>query len=391
MNRVGNESIRATSISIKKRIIFLGIYFVLLTILSYIGWLAYRTTQLYNYVKESPQAWKGRVYQYDPDFGLVLIPGGEGAEVFRIGPEIPMKADINGFRVPVNDPALTLPLKRPVVMALGCSFTYGQGVLAEETFPYLVGRELNGTTINAAVCAHGLSQMLIIARRLIPKYKPDYVLVQYSPWLARRSLKYFFPLVYRNVPTPFFTNTKDNSITIHPPVFKTEYFDWPVVDYYWTKAGISDFASFLINIGFPFFIYDDFNMLGFHLKKLAGVIPEPARNSQEDIERIVYGEIEEICRNNGAKMLLITWGAGSSEKEPSYLYLGAIELNLRETVIVNAYSVLYNNLQDRYPGNYLSVYGNYRGSPPVLVDTHPNSYAHAIIASEIVRTIETLR
>ena len=36
---------------------------------------------------------------------------------------------------------------------------------------------------------------------------------------------------------------------------------------------------------------------------------------------------------------------------------------------------------------YRLAYGRWRGSAPVLVDTHPNPQAHAIIAAEVVRSI----
>jgi hypothetical protein len=73
------------------------------------------------------------------------------------------------------------------VLALGCSFTYGAATNAENTYPYLVGQRLAGTTRNAGVSSYGLSQMMILAKRLVPAYKPDYLLVQYSPWLVDRS------------------------------------------------------------------------------------------------------------------------------------------------------------------------------------------------------------
>ena len=51
----------------------------------------------------------------------------------------------------------------------------------------VVAQGLGGTVLNAGKCAYGLSQMLILARRLIPRYRPDYVLVQFSPWQKLHS------------------------------------------------------------------------------------------------------------------------------------------------------------------------------------------------------------
>ena len=114
-----------------------------------------------------------------------------------------MRFDKNGFRVPVGDTP-TESHGSPLVLTLGCSFTYGDAVYARDTYPYLVGQSLKGTTKNAGCCSCGLSQMLILAGKLIPSHKPDYLIVQYSPWLISRSLSPFSPTYGGKSPAPYF-------------------------------------------------------------------------------------------------------------------------------------------------------------------------------------------
>ena len=50
------------------------------------------------------------------------------------GESIPVRFDTNGFRVPVSDADRTTGAKRPMLLFLGCSFTHGYGVYAQNTF-----------------------------------------------------------------------------------------------------------------------------------------------------------------------------------------------------------------------------------------------------------------
>ncbi|MCD6309655.1 MAG: hypothetical protein J7M18_03010, partial [Candidatus Eremiobacteraeota bacterium] len=171
----------------KKNIIFFIITIFLLFLLFsmlYLGTIIYRTALLQQKLDFN---WKYMGYTFHPELGFGHIPGSRTKLL-----NIPICYDENGFRIP-KDKKYTE--KRPLILALGGSFTFGDMCFAENTFPFLVGKYLGGSTVNGGGCSYGLSQMLILARKLIPEYKPDIVLVQYSPWLVDRSI------------TPFGTST----------------------------------------------------------------------------------------------------------------------------------------------------------------------------------------
>ncbi len=148
---------------------------------AYCLFLAFRAAKIYGLLKTPRVGVTGHVHRADPELGWSAVPGSQGALTFAVGPSVPLRYDDEAFRTPVG---ATRPRQRPYVLALGCSFTHGDGCSAEDTFCDIVARRLGGTCLNAGQQAYGLSQMLILARRLIPRHRPEIVLVQYSSWLV---------------------------------------------------------------------------------------------------------------------------------------------------------------------------------------------------------------
>jgi hypothetical protein len=379
-------------LSRRKKIVFsailFGILLPLVISLLYLGSVLNNTTQLYRFVKSNKYGWKGQVHAYDPLLGFAPIPGARGAEILY-GTEIPVRFDQNGFRVPVDDSPSPSP-PRPLILALGCSFTYGTKSLAEETYPYLVGRHMNGTSLNAGVTAYGLSQMLILARRLIPQYKPDYVLVQYSPWLVDRAQKIYTPTFYGRVTNPFFVDSPDGEPVLHPPAFATNIFDLPTSEYRNTPANAADHLSFLTHVGLPLFTHSDFNMAVYRAEVFTGFMPPPTENREKVVE-YVYGEMAKLCQENQARMLIVLLSGGpavESEYPPEEIEKELqILKGIQPATIVDAQSALYE-LVGENEETYSRAYQHWLGSPPVVVDHHPNAVAHEIIASEILEAID---
>lgn len=83
---------------------------------------------------------------------------------------------INGLGM--RGPAVEAP--RPGWRRFGDSITFGYGVGDEQTYAHYLGRELAGgrvEVLNAGVTGYTSSQVLARLRRLLPKLKPDVVLV----------------------------------------------------------------------------------------------------------------------------------------------------------------------------------------------------------------------
>ena len=347
----------------------------------YVAYTAYRTNALYSYVKLNQRGWKGKVHRADPDLGFAPVPDSEGSEVFPIGDDIPVRFDKDGFRVPLDSGASEPINTRPVVLTLGCSFSYGAATSAENTYPFLVGRRLAGTTKNAGVSSYGLSQMMVLANKLVPIHKPDYLIVQYSPWLVDRAQNPFAPTYFGRVPTPYFF-ASHNEMALHPPVFQTMVLDLPIDRYRNPQRGLVDRVSFLWNVGLPLYIHDDFNLSIYAVRRMFGFLPEPV-SDREQLTRFVYGEIAKVAKANGAKLVIVVLG---NDYKPVPIPDGVFPA---EAIVVNAQDDLLAHLPIVNQDNYEKAYFHWRGSPSRIVDSHPNESAHRIIAEAIVRAIQS--
>lgn len=344
--------------------------------LGYLGWIVRRTAAAYS-VQKAGRGWVGRLYEADPDLGFRLVPGARASEVFPVGPEVPLATDADGFRVPL-DAGIARPA-RPHVLALGCSYTFGAGCAAEDAYPELVARRLGGSCSNAGVPSYGLAQMVILARRLIPVRRPDYVLFQHSPWLIVRSQRGFAQSYLGSVPTPSF-GPGSGEVAIRPPAFAPIVFDLPADRYLRSSSGALDFLSFQLRVGLPLFVHDDL-----HRGLLRRERGSPAGLAGEDVVARAHAEIAALCAQHGAKMVLVAIGSDCQRAE--------IEDGLGQlgVVVVDATAALCSRLPDTHWRNYFDRYARWGGDPPVLVDPHPNPAAHAVVAEAIVEALERAR
>lgn len=342
--------------------------------LLYAALTLYRTADIYYELKTSRRGWKGQVHAPDPELGMAPVPNARGAHLFPIGPDIPMRYDANGFRVPL-DPVSDPPPPGPRILTLGCSYTYGDATYAKDTYPQLLAKALDGVALNAGVCSYGLAQMYLLAGKLVPIHRPDYVVVQYSPWLVERARRAFGPSYFGRLPTPYFYE-RDHGFAVHPPVFRARFLELPIGAFRYTPVSDGDFATFSWAVALPLLLYDDLHMLEYRIDRIVGRVPRPTR-AVDGLVEFVYAGIDEVARDNGAKMVVVLLG---NSEEP-------VEMDRRrfppDALVVDAHGELLDRLPERTREAYRAAYAHWRGSPPVLVDDHPNEDAHRVIAETI--------
>jgi hypothetical protein len=351
---------------------------------AYALFVGYRAWGAWSFLKSDHLGFRGRVHQADAELGFAAVPGADGFHVFPIGPPIPMRYDEEGFRVPAGTPA-GQPRRRPLVMALGCSFTYGDACRAEDVYPYLVAQDLGGSALNAGKCAYGLSQMLLLARRLIPAWKPDYVLVQFSTWLPGRGTSGFARATFGEVPVPYLLLHEDGSASVEPPVFRTRVFDLPFHEFDNQRRGAGEYARFFFTAAGPLFVHDDLAMAAYAVRRALGRLPEQdqrrAQDRREDVNRAVYAEIGRIAQASGARMVIVRL---SHPLEAHWQRLKELSPG---ALVVNAQAALDARVPSKSREDYYKLFGHWRGDPPRFIDNHPNPAAHRVIADEVVRAI----
>jgi hypothetical protein len=346
-------------------------------------WTVRRANQLYDFLKDSGRGWTRRVFRPDAELGFAPIPNAVGGDMLPYGPPVPSRFDQDGFRVPAEGAA---ERHRPLVLALGCSFTYGAACPAEAAYPHLVAQALGGSALNAGTPSYGLGQMLILARRLIPRHAPDYVLVQYSQHLVTRAQSGTARSFFGALPTPMFVS-QGEGVRLEPPSFRSWALELPLGDVRDTPRSASDYTWFLFRAGLPLMIHDDLALGLAGAKRRLGLAPgEPA-----DADRIVasvYTEIAALSRAAGSRMRIVLLGRNPAPERVAELR--------RHAVVVDAELALCRAVDTQCPYTfpylsqaYLEAYGHFRGSPPVFVDSHPNPRAHALIAAEVTASLRT--
>ncbi len=366
------------------RILSWTFYVIFLCVIVYGTILVYRGLCLYSYVKNNNPMISSGLFEFHPDLGFAPRPGAKGKMMFRLPPDTPLRYDQNRWRIGEN--AVDTEMKRPLILVLGCSFTHGDACLAEQSYPYLLGIKLGGSSINAGFCAYGLSQMLIRARELIPELKPDYVIVQYSAWLPNRAMTEFAPALFGKRPQPFFfLDKKDEQVKLHPPVFRTTTFDYPVAKYRGYGKSFGDACSFLFRVALPMSISNDFQVGVFRTKQHLRVVPFPT-HKRAAVVNVVYREIQQLCEKSGGKMVVCILGSHRKSARPLENDLEVIR-RIPNVLVADAWKALISRLPDTDRETFMKAYAHYRGTPPVFVNGHPNPAAHAIIAKEIEKVI----
>ncbi|MCH7687324.1 MAG: hypothetical protein IH899_11690 [Planctomycetes bacterium] len=381
MKPIANISRRRRLLSTRKRILFSAVVTFLILGVCYGGSLVWRSSVVYNMVRNGNHGWEGKLHAADAILGHVAVPNAQGAQLLLLSKPVPARFDEFGLRVPVDHPTESrADTSGPKILFLGCSHTYGYGCLAEETYAQQTADALHGRCLNASVSGYGLSQMLVQARERIPQFQPDYVVVQYSSWLVDRSTQLYSPTFFGTLPCPYFAENEDGKLYVHRPVFQSILFELPVNRYHKFSGDTSHALSFLTRVGTPLFVHDDFHVLLSSLKQRCGLIPTPVQDRERIIE-FAYGEISKLCRRNHSQMIVVNIQSGVQTTETSVLR------QIPDAIFVDAHGTLLELLPEKTDEAYNRAYCHWRGDPPICVDHHPNPEKHRIIAETIVRSL----
>jgi len=368
---------RGQTVPIKLKIAFSLFVFVVTGASAYLFVTVYRSWLFYRHIKTADYGFRGNVLRGDPVVGYAPREGAKGSIELALGPGVPMAFDHDGFRIVPREKRV---IRRPVIMTLGCSFTFGDACAVEDTFARRLARHLGGTDLNAGVPGYGLAQMLLRGQYLIPRHKPDIVVVQYSRWLVERSQDHFAPFSRQPKGVPFYAGQDGGQPRMHYPVFVSPVFRLPVSWYRGKPPGARDFCSFLYRVGFRLFPSEDLHVAWYRLKRFLSVIPFPTFNG-DAVAEIAFKEMAQVCRSAGARMVIVVLGG---DARPMRVPEGLTTLGVP---IVNAHAALLSRLPEQTDEAYFREYAHFRGDPPRMIDEHPNPRAHAVIAETIAKEL----
>jgi hypothetical protein len=162
--------------------------------------------------------WPVGSYVYDPQIGFDFAPDVSS----RIGDQsFYVKSHHWGYRIGEHEDAEAW--QSGGVLSLGCSFTYGDEVEAEETFTQFIADGLDIPAYNFGVCSFSYTHALLKARKLkrlgiLDKLHPRYVVLGCWAGLPQRSRSPFLPGPSGKIQLMgAYITRSHNSLTIHPP------------------------------------------------------------------------------------------------------------------------------------------------------------------------------
>lgn len=361
---------------------------IAVVLLAYALSVVVRGLHVYGELRKPPEPMQssgryvGPAFTVAPALGPVLTPGADGAWLIYGGTPVPFHHDDAGLRAPAGVRQSVTGRRHPRLLFLGDSLTYGALVAAEDAFAHKAAQALRGEAINAGVPGYGLAQMVLQARTLIARYRPDYVVVQYSPWLATRSQSEFATHSEDMIMAPYFSHGA-GSLVVSPAAFIPPPALVARLDHYKTSpGGLRDTLSFLGRVAFPFFLDRDGKLLVFRLQQLLRLQPRPTGDTDE-IVRSAYAEIDALAQANGARTVILALGVAKPLSVPGELFPAGV-------AGVNAWRAMVNRLPAQTWGNYIRHYCLWRGTPAQPVDCHPNEEAHALIAKVLAERIRML-
>lgn len=324
----------------------------------------------------------GKLYETDPELGFRPAAHAQGKMRLPDGSLVETYHDGAGHR---TAPGLQQQLsgeKHPRILFIGDSFTYGDFTRHEHTFAYRVAEKLGGEAINGGVNGYGLAQMELMARKLIPEYKPDYVVVQYSPWLVARAMSEFGPSYLPiHIPVPYFRDAVHGSERLEiarPPYLLMTVEGLP--DRLLLSSRFVDKLHLYFFYVIPNFAYDDVNFLWFRLKQLFG-IRAPASDDAAGIVKTTYADISELAKANGGEMLILVLSSDAGALDvPGRFFPPGVHG-------VNGQRALLQKLSSQDNAEYVKKYWRWGGKPAQPMDAHPNEWGHEVIADAVAERI----
>ena len=179
-----------------------------------VGLLGYYTVSYHRTLVNA--RWPLGVYEYDAVLGYRMSPGFSAR---LLDGSFHTRTHALGYRIPeFADPVGVNP---GGVMSIGCSFTYGDDVEAEQTFTYLVGERLGRPAYNYGVCAYSYATMLLQLRGLqesgvLDRLRPSVLILGVGDWLVVRSFSSFMPSDELQYAYPY-VRVRDGMLEIAPP------------------------------------------------------------------------------------------------------------------------------------------------------------------------------
>ncbi|MFA5260922.1 MAG: hypothetical protein WC450_06815 [Candidatus Omnitrophota bacterium] len=264
-----------------------------------------------------------------------------------------------------NGPQKTLN-KNLRILVVGDSYAFGDEVADNETWPAQLELLTNYEVLNAGVSSFGFDQIILRAEELIPKYKPDIVILSLIYDDVERCAQY----VRHGVPKPYFILKNGLLVVKNQPV---PFIQGTRLDWFRQFFGYSHLFHKIMSRFFPSYWW-------------AGTQNEDFRylNNVREVPEIIELLLEKLARHRGTPQMIvfITGGIKVDEIEKDFidLIIDKIQVRLPSLRIVNHIPTLIQLKRDN-PDEFYKLY--IKDSPYHHFSAHGNLSMATVLAEQI--------
>jgi hypothetical protein len=340
-------------------------------------------TRLWHYAIRLQRSIDPHLYRDNDHFGYRPVPGAEGFYEYYIGDSIhgrvPVKFDSKGFRTSFAPQAA----RDTADLYLGCSFTFGDFIPYEQTYPYKASSRMGHQSVNAGLSGYGLAQMLQLADSIIPSRRFRYVFIQMSYWLVDRAVAVNRTTLYGYKGVPYLS-LGDDGPRLHYPSYRTV-FDQKAREWNLGPKHYGRKLLFLVTDGWKIELVDYPKYMLIRVAMRLGLLPRPASDKRA-LEVQFYDHVIQLARRNGAIPVIIRMSY-PDEQGPADL-LG----RLREKVPVADVDKAMADSCARLGKTSRELYQLHHPSRsgPIHFDGHPNPAMTDLVSDVILKTVRGL-
>ncbi len=273
------------------------------------------------------------LYAYDPLLGWVPR---SNVSIEKWGATVSTLDDgirSNGHQKPLD--------KKLRILIVGDSYAFGDEVADNETWPAQLELLTNYEVLNAGVSSFGFDQIVLRAEGLIPKYKPDIVVLSFVYDDLERCVQY----VRHGVPKPYFLLKNGLLVVQNQPV---PFIQGTRLDWFRQFFGYSYLFHKIMSRFFPSYWWAGTQNEDFRYLKNAG-----------DVPKIVELLLEKLAGNRETPRIIvfITAGIKVDEVEKGFIehIIKKIQVRLPRLRIVNHVPALIQLKRDN-PEEFYKLY-----------------------------------
>ena len=336
--------------------------------------------KFYYYSKTLNKSFSGLIWQYDDSLSYKGLPYSQGSYNYYLGDTIegrvPLIFDSLGFRTVPDSLRIN---SDSTDLYLGCSYTFGDFVEAQNTYSYLTSKFLNHNYINAAIVGYGAGQMVQIAEKLLPKRKFSYVFIQLSSWIVPRAMEINGPTRFGYRPFPYYSET-GSSFKLNLPAYKTRMYS--IKNWRKTQRSYFEKMFFSFTDGYKIEIHDYYSFKFAELKIRLGILPKPTQNKTA-LEIVYYDHLIDLCLRHMAVPVVLKLMYPDKDCETLVRHIRKkakiIDLDSVLQTIVSRTGIKY--------GKLFKIH-HVQNNDSINFDSHPNKFAHSIFSETIYNALK---